>query len=389
MTISFYVFWISLLVVGYTYVGYGIVLWCLIKIKGKKQVPVTPPDSELPNVTLLVAAYNEEAYIEDKIKNTLALDYPAEKLTFIIVADGSTDRTVEIASQFPSVKIYHEPGRMGKIHAVNRVMKFIKTPIIIFSDANTNLNIQVIKKIIRHYQQADIGGVAGEKRIVSHSVDNASGSGEGLYWKYESALKRMDSELYSVVGAAGELFSIRTDLFEEPPADSLIEDFYLSLKIAARGFRFAYEPEAYAVETASISVKEEWKRKVRISAGGFQSMSRLMNLLNPFRYGVLSFQYFSHRVLRWTLAPLSLLLLIVTNINLALLQPNPYAAFLVLQILFYLLAWAGFLLNDKKIRIKGFFVPYYFLVMNLGVYAGLIRYIKGNQSVIWEKAKRA
>jgi poly-beta-1,6-N-acetyl-D-glucosamine synthase len=188
--------------------------------------------------------------------------------------------------------------------------------------------------------------------------------------------------LYSIVGAAGELFSIRTNLFEEPPADTLIEDFYLSLKIAAKGFRFAYEPEAYATETASVSVKEEWKRKVRITAGGFQAMARLLDILNPFRYGLLSFQYFSHRVLRWTLAPLALLLLLVSNILLSM-------SYLALQILFYFIALLGYFLKDKKIKVKGFFVPYYFLVMNLAVYAGLVKYLRGKQSVVWEKAERA
>jgi poly-beta-1,6-N-acetyl-D-glucosamine synthase len=385
----FLFFWISLFVIGYTYIGYGVVLWCILKIKKKNQSPTLQADRELPAITHIVAAYNEEAYIEAKIKNSLALDYPADKVTLLVVTDGSTDRTQEIVQRYPSVKNFHEAKRMGKIHAVNRVMKLVQTPLVIFSDANTTLNHEVYKKIVRHYQHEDVGGVAGEKRIATQSSDNASGSGEGLYWRYESLLKKMDSEVYSIVGAAGELFSIRTNLFEEPPADTLIEDFYLSLKIAAKGFRFAYEPEAYATETASVNVKEEWKRKVRITAGGFQAMARLLDILNPFRYGLLSFQYFSHRVLRWTLAPLALLLLLVSNILLSINYPIPYLIFLALQILFYFIALLGYFLKDKKIKVKGFFVPYYFLVMNLAVYAGLVKYLRGKQSVVWEKAERA
>jgi cellulose synthase/poly-beta-1,6-N-acetylglucosamine synthase-like glycosyltransferase len=169
----------------------------------------------------------------------------------------------------------------------------------------------------------------------------------------------------------------------------IIEDFYLSMRITAKGYRFAYEPDAFAMETASASVKEEWKRKVRISAGGFQAMAKLSYLLNPFRYGMLSFQYISHRVLRWTLAPLFLPIIFFTNVWLAFSGIPFYQLTMILQVLFYGLAFSGYLLRDKKIGIKGFFVPYYFAVMNLSVYFGLNRYLRGKQSVVWEKAKRA
>jgi biofilm PGA synthesis N-glycosyltransferase PgaC len=337
----------------------------------------------------LIAAYNEEGFIDEKIKNTLNLDYPAEKLKIFIVTDGSTDQTAEIVSRYPSIRPFHQPERKGKIHAVNRVIKMVSTPTVIFCDANTYLNPEAIKNIIRHFQDPRIGGVAGEKRIFKKDEDNASGAGEGLYWKYESFLKRKDSEVHSVVGAAGELFALRTELFEEPPPDTIIEDFYISIKIAARGFRFIYEPDAFATESASASVGEEWKRKVRICAGAFQAMGRLTSLLNPFKHGMLTFQYFSHRVLRWTLAPLSLLLVLLCNAFLAWKVGAIYNVILILQFIFYLLAFAGYLMGDRKVGIKGFFVPYYFVVMNLSVYAGLIRYLKGSQSVVWDKSERA
>ncbi|MFZ6012029.1 MAG: glycosyltransferase family 2 protein, partial [Bacteroidota bacterium] len=206
---------------------------------------------------------------------------------------------------------------------------------------------------------------------------------------YESFLKKKDSEVYSVVGAAGELFSLRTELYEAPEENIIIEDFYLSLKVAGHGYRFVYEPDAYATETASANVAEEWKRKVRISAGGFQAMVKLRFLLNPFRYGILTFQYISHRVLRWTLAPLSLPLILVSNAYLAISGSLLYGAILVMQVAFYALAWAGYLFRDKHVAIKGFFVPYYFMVMNLSVFAGFFRFLKGKQSVVWEKSQRA
>ncbi len=381
-------FWTSVAIVGYTYLGYGLAIWLLSKIR-KKNSLVFQPDDQLPEVTLVVAAYNEESFIREKIQNSLELDYPPSRLHFLFVTDGSTDRTPEIVKEYPSVALFHEPERKGKIHAVNRIMQNVASPITVFCDANTYLNKDAIRNLVRHYVDPKVGGVAGEKRIFKKENDNASGAGEGLYWKYESFLKQKDSEVYSVVGAAGELFSIRTELYEPPPADMIIEDFYLSLRVAAKGYRFAYEPNAYATETASASVEEEWKRKVRISAGGFQAMGRLKYLLDPFRYGILSFQYFSHRVLRWTLAPLSLLFILVSNIYLAFSGIIIYQTLLVLQMLFYAVAIAGHILRNRSVGIKGFFVPYYFSVMNAAVYAGFVRFIQNKQSVVWDKAKRA
>ena len=382
-------FWIGLFIIFYTYVGYGLVIFILSKVKGQSRPFGDVSDDALPEVTVLIAAYNEEQCIGDKITNTLNLDYPKDKLSVFLVTDGSTDNTPQIVKKFHAVKLFHDFQRKGKIHAVNRVIKHVKTPIVVFSDANTLLNREALRNLVRHYQDPSVGGVAGEKRIYKSAEDNASGSGEGFYWKYESFLKRKDAEVYSIVGAAGELFSIRTALYEEPGENTIIEDFVMSLRICARGYRFMYEPDAYALETASAAIGEEWKRKVRICAGGFQAMTKLKSLLNPFKYGILSFQYISHRVLRWTLAPLFLPIVFLTNLWLALSGSPFYIALLVGQVLFYLVASAGYALRDKKIRLKGFFVPYYFAVMNLAVYAGLNRYLQGKQSVIWEKAERA
>jgi poly-beta-1,6-N-acetyl-D-glucosamine synthase len=382
-------FWTGVAIVGYTYIGYGLVISILARLR-KKSLPLLPVDDGLlPEVTLVVAAYNEQDFIRYKIQNSLELNYPASRIHFVFVTDGSTDRTPDIVKEYPALTLYHEPERKGKIHAVNRVMQRVASPITVFCDANTYLNRDAIRNLVRHYADPAVGGVAGEKRIVKKDSDSASGAGEGFYWKYESFLKQKDAEVCSVVGAAGELFSIRTELYEPPREDTIIEDFYLSLRVVGKGYRFAYEPEAYAIETASASVEEEWKRKVRICAGGFQAMTRLAYLLNPFRHGILSFQYFSHRVLRWTLAPLSLLLILLSNLYLALSGSVVYQLLLIAQLLFYGMAGAGYLLRDKTVHTKGFFVPYYFSVMNAAVYAGFLRFMRKKQSVVWERAKRA
>jgi cellulose synthase/poly-beta-1,6-N-acetylglucosamine synthase-like glycosyltransferase len=231
--------------------------------------------------------------------------------------------------------------------------------------------------------------VAGEKKIMTAADTKIAGIGEGLYWKYESLLKRLDSELYTVVGAAGELFSVRTELYEPVGEDILLDDFIISLKVCMKGYRVQYEPDAYAMETPSSSLKEERKRKIRISAGAFQSMAILKGLLNIFRYPVLSFQYVSHRVLRWTLCPLLLPILFIVNILLLVQTPSGfYGLFLAGQILFYLAATAGWLLANRNIKSKLLYVPYYFLFLNISLYQGFIRYRKGQQSVLWDKAVR-
>lgn len=385
-------FWISLFIAFYTFVGYGILLFIIIKIKralkGRKII-TDVEDHLLPECTLVVAAYNEEHFITEKISNSLALNYPAGKLKLIFVTDGSSDRTSEIISGYPQVQLLHKPGRAGKIAAVHRAMEYVTTEAVVFTDANTFLNADAIKYICRHYADKTVGCVAGEKRVKVDANADASAAGEGFYWKYESALKKWDSELYSVVGAAGELFSVRRELYEDVPADTVLDDFMISMLIAAKGYRIVYEPEAYALETASENVSEELKRKIRIAAGGVQSILRLKPLLLSFKYPLLSFQYVSHRVLRWTVTPIFLILAFITNLALAFAKMGwVYEILFAGQVFFYLLALLGFIMEKKHIRIKALFVPYYFCVMNYAVMAGIIRYFSKKQSAIWEKAQR-
>ena len=389
-------FWISIMVLFYTYIGYGILLWGLLKIKRLFALKSGGGfnNNFMPPVTFLVAAYNEAGCIEEKLKNCLAFDYPKSLLHLYFVTDGSNDNTPKLLEQYPVpsevlFKLFHQSERRGKIAAVNRVMQFVETPITIYSDANTLINENAIRNIVRHYQSPSVGAVAGEKRIHIGEKDVASSAGEGIYWKYESLLKKWDSELNSVVGAAGELFSIRTALFEAPPPNMIVEDFYMTMRIALQGYKVVYEPEAFATEWASASVSEELKRKTRIAAGGFQAIAHLLPALNVFRYGLLSFQYISHRVLRWTLAPLSLLVAFFTNLALAITDSTFYKIGFFLQLAFYGLAYVGYLLEKRKVKIKAFFIPYYFCFMNYAVFKGFFRYLKGNQAVTLEKVKRA
>jgi cellulose synthase/poly-beta-1,6-N-acetylglucosamine synthase-like glycosyltransferase len=388
-------FWILLFILIYTYVGYALIVFLMLKIK-KIRFPnrVSKIDKTYePDVCLFVTAYNEKDYIDQKVENSFSLDYPKEKIQYLWITDGSDDGTPDLLKKYGNLEIHHLTQRRGKMHAMNRGVKFVKTPIIIFSDTNTILGNQSIREIVAKFSNNNTGCVAGEKRIVEKEADAAAGAGEGMYWKFESWIKNMDAELNSAVGAVGELFAIRTELFEDVETDTLLDDFIISLRIAQKGYHIAYAPNAYAEETASLNVKEELKRKIRIAAGGVQTIFRLKSLLNPFRYGLLSWQYISHKVLRWTLAPFSLFLLLVINLLIVVDQNiwtsiQFFSIFLYLQVICYILAFVGWYFENKKIRFKVLFAPYYFVSVNYASILGISRYFKGQQSVNWEKSKR-
>ncbi len=388
------IFWLGVTIVFYTFIGYGIVIFLWTKCQELFTKKEEEAKDFQPEVTFVIPAYNEERWIIRKIENSLALDYPFDKLHFLLVTDGSNDTTMELINNYPvpsniSFRHFYKPERHGKIAAVERIMPEIKTPIAIFTDANAMVNKAAVKNIVKHFAHPKVGVVAGEKRIFQQKKGDATAAGEGIYWKYESFLKKLDAAFYSVIGAAGELFAIRTALAPTIPKDSIIEDFFLTMTIASQGYRIAYAPDAYAIESQSASVKEELKRKIRIAAGGFQSVIRLSQLFNIFKYGRLSFQFVSRRVFRWFLGPIALPLIFIANIILAIQGSSIYKILLVLQITFYTLALLGHLLEKRQLRLKSLFVPYYFCVMHYAVYRGFFRFLKGNQSVLWERAKRA
>jgi poly-beta-1,6-N-acetyl-D-glucosamine synthase len=380
------VFWICFFILFYTYVGYPLLLRLLILIKNIISPPQISNDIYLP-VTLIVAAYNEEDVIEEKIKNCMSLNYPAGLIKFIFITDGSDDNTPSIIKRYTDIIHLHQDERRGKLAAMNRAMKAVETGIVIFSDANTMLNRDSIGKMVAHYADDKVGAVAGEKKVIS-SDDGAIAKGEGLYWKYESWIKRLDSQFYTVVGAAGELFSLRRNLYTTLPENIIIEDFVQSLLICARGFVVRYEPEAYSIEKASVSIKDEMERKTRIAAGGFQAIICLKKLFNIFRYPILSFQYISHRVLRWTLCPLALVVMFATSLGLALDGSLFFIYLVIFQVVFYFSALAGWLLAGKDRHPGVFYLPYYFIFMHLCVFAGFGRFVAGHQAVEWKKAQR-
>lgn len=375
-------FWIGVFTIFYTYAGYAFFLWIYTRAFQKKK----KGNAELPAVTLIVPVFNEEDIIELKIKNSLSLNYPREKLQFLFINDGSTDATEAIGTKFSEIKWLSIPHRMGKISALNQAMKIVTTPVVVFSDANSMLDEESIRKLVRHFADEKVGGVSGEKKIKdSGSVISSS---EKLYWQYESFLKKVDSDYYSVVGADGALYSIRSTLYRPVKEDVILDDFFISTQICLEGYLFIYEPDAFALETSSVSIKDEQQRKVRISAGCFQAFVRLPALLNLFRNFKLSLIYISHRLLRWVVCPVLLPVLFILNGILAYHFEGIYVLLMVLQGLFYLLATIGFALKEQRIKAKFLFIPYYFFFMNYSIYLGILRFLNGKQTVLWEKPHR-
>lgn len=390
MSFTLLLFCVCCFILFYTYIGYGLlvgILVCFKRLRAKKKREKTLVD--FPAVTLFITAYNEEACIDKKMQNSLRINYPANKLEILWVTDGTTDDSLKKLQAYPQVKVLHEPERRGKTAAINRGMPHVSSQIVVFTDANTMLNRDAILFIATAFLNPKVGCVSGEKRVEAKKKDSASAGGENAYWKYESFLKELDAQLYTAVGAAGELFAIRRELFRPLPEDTLLDDFMLSMKIAQKGYKIAYSKEAYAIEQASKDIREEGKRKVRIAAGGLQAVSRLLPLLNIFRYGWLSFQYISHRVLRWTVTPVVLFLLLPLNVYLLLTEPSlPILILLVLQLITYLAAGVGWYLSHKNIRHKFFFIPYYFFFMHINVWKGFFYLKKNGGNAIWEKAQR-
>lgn len=395
-------FWVCIVLVFYTYLGYGIVLYVLLKLKhmlGFRRIePVMPLNDELlPPVTLMICAYNEEDVIAEKMENIRQIDYPREKLCVMWVTDGSNDSSNKLLSAYDDVTLVFSPERRGKAAAMQHGLQENKAEFVVFTDANTMLNPGSIREIVRLFMNPQVGCVSGEKRVAARQTPAGSAQadsqiaseGEGIYWKYESTLKRWDSELYSAMGAAGELFAVRMSVYEAAPSNALLDDFMISMLILQKGYKIAYTSNAYAMEYGSANLEEESKRKRRIAAGGLQSIWWLRSLMNPFRHPKTSFLFVSHRVLRWSITPFALMALIPLNVALVFMKGGTvYHVIWLLQILFYASAFLGYWLSTKGHKSRLLYVPYYFLFMNLNVFRGIAYLRTHKSSGAWEKAKR-
>lgn len=377
------IFWILLLLIFYSYIGYAILILLIIPFKKKKSKE--PHLKELPEITLVIASYNEEEILAAKIDNTQEINYPAEKIFLIVVSDGSIDNSLAILANYKRIQVIHEAERKGKVAALNRAMYFVKTPFVVFTDANGLLNSDSILNIVQHFSDEKVGAVAGEKKVAHTS---GMGTAEGWYWKYESFMKKLDASFNSVISAAGEVFAMRTHLYIPLDEQVILDDFVLSINICLKGYKIIYEPGAFAIEMPSVSLKEEQHRKTRIAAGAFQSLQYL-SFKKMLSKPLLLFQFFSRRWLRWVICPGAVIAILLINVMLSFIHSNVlYDYLLFMQLIFYAAACIGWLLIRRNHAFVLTTVPFYFLFMNFCMLKGAYIFLLNKQTVMWPKAER-
>lgn len=380
-----WVAWASFGVLAYHYLLYPLAVILIAKCTAHRDTSKFALRDNRPSISLIVAAYNEEKVIARKIENSLALDYPRGLLQIVVISDGSNDGTQAIVEKYRErgVVSMHEPTRRGKTAALNRAVHAARGEIILFSDANNDYNPDAVRALISNFAEPSVGGVCGIKHI-HDARDRESSKGDSLYWRYESAIKLAESRLGSITNGDGEIFAIRRVLYE--PMDEMVinDDAELTLRIVQKGYRVLYEPGAESYEYASIDIRDDFFVKVRMVAGGFQTIARHAAFLFPPR-NWFTFAFLSHKVLRWT-APIFLITMLAASLALA--AAPLYASFLGLQLGFYGLATIGWLLRGRGFMPTVIYVPFYFCAMNTAAFFGLVRHLRGAQQVQWRKAKR-
>ncbi len=379
--------WVSIGSIVYTYVGYPALLTLLLRLRGRRPVIDAPAETDLPSVTLLIAAYNEEDVIDQKLRDSIELDYPADRLRIVVAADGSDDRTCEIVATYADrgVRLSYSPERRGKVAAINHAMTEVDSDIVVFSDANNVYDRAALRMLVRPFADPEVGGAVGAKRVARG--DGALGDSEGLYWKYEAYILSTESELGSCTGAVGEIFAVRRDLFEPPPEGIINDDFYMAARLLKRGYRVAYRPEARSTDRVSLSAEDEMKRRERIVAGRYQAITRAPDLL-PLDRPLIAWQMLSHKFLR-PLVPFAMAGAFVSNLLLAPGGRRGYRLLLAAQVAFYGLAIAGKHVATDSLLSRVLYLPTFLVQSNLAAVAGLYRFLsRGRAMALWDRVPR-
>lgn len=378
-------FWVCLALVVYTYPGYPLVIRCLAALFGRRAAPPELPAAELPRVSLLISAYNEESVIAARINNALAMDYPADRLEVVVATDGCSDRTAEVVRGFTDrrVRLLEYPKRRGKATVLNDSIPRLKGEVVVLSDANTFTEPDAARRLARWFRDPRVGAVCG--RLIL--TDPATGSNaDSLYWKYETYLKRCESRLGALLGANGGIYAVRRAFFTPIPPDTIVDDFVLPLQAKLRtGCRIEYDPDAVAHEETPPDVRAEFRRRARIGAGGFQSVGRLWGLLNPAQ-GWVAFTFLSHKILRWG-CPFLLLAMLATSALLS--DSSLYLALFLAQVVFYATSALVPLLPTTVRALKPLRLTTMFTGMNVALLLGFWRWAVGTQQGIWQRTVRS
>ncbi len=372
------IWWALAVLVVYTYAGYPALLGVLARIRPKR----LPRADIRPSVSLIIAAHNEEACIREKLENSLALDYPRDKLEIWVASDASTDRTDAIVAEFAGqgVRLNAVAERRGKSHAQNRTVEMAAGEVLVFSDANSMYEPDAVAKLVRNLADPKVGYVSGELRY--RKPRSAIGAGEGLYWRYETWIKRKESETGNIINGNGAIYAVPRRHFVPVP-EHTGADLWLPLTQIRRGLRTVHEPGAVAYEETSLTAADEYGRKHRSVARAIRALTEHVDLLNLFRYGLTSVKLVSHRHLRYVV-PYLIMALIVLNVFL--LSSAFFRVTMGLQLAFYAAALVGAWLQSRRKRVILFYVPYYFCVVNFAAVQGALRFLRGERVQVWEKA---
>ncbi len=385
------IFWVSLVILFYIYFGYPIVMWVASRIFNK---PVKKEQIS-PFVTFVVVAYNEEEYIGRKIDNILSLDYPHDKLEIIIGSDGSTDNTENIIEEYVRSQSHQvtkshvkyraiiSKERRGKVSLLNEIVPQAKGEIIVFSDARQMFDVSALRELVSNFADEKVGCVSGELVFEDEAKTGVAGS-VGFYWRYEKWMRKLESNIHSMVGATGAIYAIRKGLFTPPPPNTILDDVFIPLKVVEKGFRAIFDSQAKAFDRASSTSREEFTRKVRTLAGNFQLFVLCRGLFNPFKSPV-AFQFFSHKFLR---AVAFLFLMSLFMSNLFLMDKFPYSITMAGQVIFYAIGVIGWMLEKASVKSRLCSIPYVFCVLNFAALKGFLNFLAGKYSVKWEKAVR-
>lgn len=380
------VFWLSVSGIMYAWVIYPLLVWVLARVSSRRLTSADHVDAEFewPLVTLVIAAYREESVILDRLNNAVMLDYPSDRLQILIGCDGDEDLTGEVVNHYADerVRLLQYPVRRGKASVLNDTVREARGDIIVFSDANTHMRPDAIKKLVWHFADSEVGGVCGQLVL----TDPLTGRNvDGIYWSFENFLKRNEAKIGGLLGVNGAIYAIRRELFSSIPPNTIVDDFLIGMRIHLHHRKLVYEPNAMAFEETAPTISGEFNRRVRIGAGNFQSLRWLLPLLNPKR-GTVALTFFSHKLMRW-LCPVFLLAGLISNIFL--IEDLFYSRTLALQIVFYVSAMAGLKIGGGPGWKKLLRLPTMFVAMNIALLCGFFRLISTTQSGTWQRTERS